>query len=143
MGQWGREAIDNGTMDVGTLETWTMGPWDNENGTVGHWRITYWALGQCASGAMGREGHGRRDNAQQDNAMDHLPSMHECLSVLLPQLNWPRGPMEKAHGLRSRGLQARVLPGSFLHEYAATWLDFHDPSVVSWQDFGFGKTCRA
>ena len=92
MGQWGREAIDNGTMDVGTLETRTMGPWDNENGTVGHWRIAYWALGQCASGAMGREGHGRRDNAQQDNAMDHLPSMHECLSVLLPQLNsWTNG----------------------------------------------------
>jgi hypothetical protein len=109
MRQWGREAIDNGTMDVGTLETRTMGPWDNENGTVGHWRIAYWALGQCASGAMGREGHGRRDNAQQDNAMDHLPSMHECLSLLLPQLNWSRGPMDKAYGLRSRGLQARVL----------------------------------
>jgi hypothetical protein len=30
-----------------------------------------------------------------------------------------------------------------LREYAAIWLNFHDPSVVSWHDVRFGQTCRA
>jgi hypothetical protein len=30
-----------------------------------------------------------------------------------------------------------------LREYAATWLGFHDPPVVSWHDVRFGKTCIA
>ena len=66
--------------------------------------------------------------------------MSQCALASTQLASWTNGEGPRP---TEPGIAGSSLAGVIFHEYAATWLDFHDPSVVSWHDVGLGKTCRA